>query len=556
MAGNILKILLELGGAMAVFLYGMQLTSDGIQRAAGDRLQKTVNFMTGNRAFAVVTGALVTVLIQSSSATTVMIVTFVNAGLLSLTQAIGVIMGANIGTTLTGWIIAAVGIGKFSIMSIAVPLFGLGFLMSLAKRRGDSVRSLGETFMGFAMIFLGLEFLSKAIPAPGGDALLFLKGFADRGFAAVIACVLAGTVFTMLVSASSATLAIAIGLSAKGVISYEMAAAITLGANIGTTFNGILVALRSNTNARRAALAHTLFNVIGTVWVLAVFGPFLGLIDWLIPGVRDARNAGLHLALLHTVFNLANTIVLFPFVRQYAALVSRLVRGHPGESPARAVLSYSAPLMGTPELNLVTARKELSDMAGVVRCMFARFAACARAVPPDMESEMAWFRAEAAYAESMREGLSRFLLETMSHDPAERTQENIHHMMRVVGELSNIAAACINLIEIVDRRSRKRLDPSKGEMEALEPYLEAAGEFLRFVEDNAAKPITDTQLESAAGMENRLDEFRDALRKKARKRISAGADVKAELLYIDMVRHIEKVGDFSFSIAGALRAMR
>ncbi|HQL33542.1 MAG TPA: Na/Pi symporter, partial [Treponemataceae bacterium] len=284
MLWSIIVIVFKLLGALGLFMFGMELSSTGIQRAAGDRLQGTVNFMTRNRFVAVFTGVLVTVVIQSSSATTVMVVSFVNAGLLNLVQAIGVIMGANIGTTLTGWIIAAVGVQKFSIAAIAVPLFGLGFFMSLMKQKGDTVVSYGEGLMGFAMIFLGLEYLAKAIPDPSPDALLFLKNFADKGWFAILVCVLVGTVFTMLINASSATIAIVIGLSAKGILSFEMAAAITLGANIGTTFDSFLVSLGTNTNAKRAAWAHILFNVIGTVWVVVVLRPFITLVDWITPG--------------------------------------------------------------------------------------------------------------------------------------------------------------------------------------------------------------------------------------------------------------------------------
>lgn len=253
MIWDIIVISFKLFGALGIFMFGMDLSSTGIQRAAGDRLQSTVNFMTKNRFIAVFTGVLVTILVQSSSATTVMVVSFVNAGLLSLVQAIGVIMGGNIGTTLTGWIIAGVGVQKFSMAAIAVPLFGSGFFMSLMKKKGDAFVSYGEALMGFAMIFLGLEYLSTAIPDPSADALLFLNNFQDKGWFAIVICVLAGTLFTMLINASSATIAIVIGLSAKGILNFEMAAAITLGSNIGTTFDSFLVSLGSNTNAKRAA---------------------------------------------------------------------------------------------------------------------------------------------------------------------------------------------------------------------------------------------------------------------------------------------------------------
>ncbi|MBL8967608.1 MAG: Na/Pi cotransporter family protein [Spirochaetaceae bacterium] len=557
MVGEIIRICLELAGALALFMYGMQLTSDGIQRAAGDRLQRTVNFMTKNRFMSVFTGVLVTILIQSSSATTVMVVSFVNAGLLSLVQSIGVIMGANIGTTLTGWIVAAVGVKKFSIVALAVPIFGLGFFMSLMKKRGTTFTSYGVGLMGFALIFLGLEFLAKAIPDPTGDALLFLQSFSDKGWIATLVCVLVGTVFTMLINASSATIAITIGLAAKGIIDFPMAAAITLGANIGTTFDSFLVSLGANTNAKRAAWAHILFNVFGTIWVVLFLDPILRLVDWVTPGEITATTAGAHIAMLHTLFNALNTVVLFPFVRQYAALVSWLIKEKPGEAEARKKLAYSAgPVLDIPELNLVNARKEIGSMAGVARTMFSRFRADVKEQPSDIAAEVEWFRDEETYADRMQEELTHFLLEVSRQSPAEKTQANIQHLLRVVDELENITDSCMSLALLLERCRNKGLVLDKEELEALAPYTLIADEFLRFVEENAAKPISEAELALAAEFEQKLDDFRSSLKKKARKRLKAGADVKTELLFIDLVRHVEKIGDYAFSISESLREMR
>lgn len=555
MTGIILKTVLELAGAIAIFLYGMQLTSEGIQRGAGERLQKTVNFMTSNRLMGILTGIVVTVLVQSSSVTTVMVVSFVNAGLLSLVQAVGVIMGANIGTTLTGWIIAAAGIGTIDIILLAIPLFGFGFFFSLIKGKNVNFGPFGESLMGLAIIFLGLGFLTQAIPAPGGEALMFLQNLDQSSWGTIIVCVLIGMVFTMLVSASSATLAITIGMAAKGVIGLEMAAALSLGANIGTTFNTFIASLRSNANAKRAAWAHILFNVFGTLWVLMVFRPFLRLVDWILPGQLGPASMGVYLAMFHTIFNLANTVVIALFVKQFAAFLAWLVRSKPGELTTRHVLHYSAPLTGSPELNLVSARKEISDMTGVVKRMFMRFIENSKESPQDMDAEIRWFKAEALYISSMHEELSRFLLETLSKSPAERTQENIYQHLRVVGELENISGACINLITLLERRERKKLTPSKGEASALESYFNIALDFIRFIEENANKPITKEQLDMATDMEESIDKFRDDLRKKARKKMAAGADIRTGILYIDMVRNIEKIGDYAYSVAGALRAM-
>jgi len=555
----IVRMLFELFGGLALFMYGMQLSSDGIQRAAGDRLQRAVNFMTKNRLMAVLTGAVLTVLIQSSSATSVMVVSFVNAGLLSLVQAIGVIMGANIGTTLTGWIIAAAGIKSFNIEAIALPVFGLGFFMSLMKKKGGSFVSAGEALMGFALIFLGLSFIASGIPKPSGEVLAFLRGFSDKGFLAVIVCVLVGTVFTILINASSATLAIVIALASEGVIDFRMAAAITLGANIGTTFDAFLASIAANTstNAKRAGWAHILFNVFGTLWVVAIFDPFLRLVDWITPGPITPATMGTHIAMLHTLFNTANTIVLLPFETQYAKLLTVLFKDKPLPEGAPPRLAYIAgPIMDSPELNLLHARKEIADMAEVARKMFERFRKDLREEPKDLDAEIEWFKGFETYADGMQEELSKFLLEVTSQSVNAKTQGNIQQMLHVVEDLESITDACMSLAYLIERRSAKRLVLDQKEIDGVVPANEAASAFLAFVAEKINMPIGEEELAVASEFEEKLDAFRSELKKMARKRLKAGADVKTELLFIDMIRHIEKIGDYAYSIAQALREMR
>ncbi len=550
-------IILGLFGGLALFMYGMQLASDGIQRAAGDRLQRAVNFMTSNRVFAVVTGAVLTVAIQSSSATSIMVVSFVNAGLLSLVQAIGVIMGANIGTTLTGWIIAAVGVGKFHIAALALPIFGLGFFMSIMKKRGDSFRSYGVGLMGFAMIFLGLDFIGSSIPSPSGNVLLLLERVSNMGFLSVVIAVLAGFAFTVLVHASSATMAIAIPLAAQGILDFRMAAAITLGANIGTTIDAFFAYLGSNVHGKRAAWAHISFNVIGTVWVILIFDPFLKLVDLMVPGAISASNVGAHIAMLHTAFNLVNTVVLLPFARRYAAILERLIMDKAPTDAARIKPKYEVgPLLASPDLSIVYVRKEIADMAGVARSMFSRFRTDLVACPDDVDAEMDWFRRYETYADEMKEQLSHYLLEVASEQVPERTQEKIGRLLGEIGDLENVTDACLSLSQLIERCKRKSLAFGKKEVESLEPYALLAEDFLRFVETNAAGPIDDEELAQARELEDSIDGMRNELRKMARKRIKGGSDPKVELLFIDVVRIVEKIGDYAYSISQALREMR
>lgn len=553
---SIIAISFKLLGALALFMFGMELSSTGIQRAAGDRLQGTVNFMTRNRFIAVFTGILVTVLIQSSSATTVMVVSFVNAGLLSLVQAIGVIMGANIGTTLTGWIIAAVGVQKFSIAVIAVPLFGVGFFMSLMKKRGDAFISYGEGLMGFAMIFLGLEYLAKAIPDPSADALLFLKNFADKGWFAIIVCVLVGTVFTMLINASSATIAIVIGLSAKGILSFEMAAALTLGANIGTTFDSFLVSLGTNTNAKRAAWAHIMFNVVGTVWVVVVLRPFITLVDWITPGPITAQSAGAHIAMMHTLFNAANTLVLLPFVRQYAGLLERAIKPKADEEEAAKLQYRPSVLLSSPELNIAQARSDIDLLAKVAEDMFVRFREELTGKAEWREETLEWFSRYGAYSASLKAGITKFLFEIACQDIGERTRDSIMVWIRVVDDLENICHSSRSMAESQAKAYHKNESVGIGENKELAPYTQLVRDFIAFVRSRLGKPLNEEDFGIASDFENQIDTCRSELKKIARKRIKTGAPVKTELNYIDLIRHIERIGDCLYSISGSLRAQK
>ncbi len=551
---TILTLVLELVGGLAMFMHGMELTSDGIQRAAGNRLQRTVNFMTKNRVMAVLTGTLVTILIQSSSATSVMVVSFVNAGLLSLVQAIGVIMGTNIGTTLTGWIIAAVGVGKFSVAALAVPIFGLGFFMSLMKKRSDSFRSYGTVFMGFSMIFLGLGFISESIPKPSGDVLYFLQNFSNLGFLSIIIAVLVGTVFTILVNASSATLAIVIALATEGVIDFRMAAALTLGANIGTTFDAFLASFATNVDGKRAGYAHILFNVFGTLWVIAVFDPFLKLVDFVTPGEITPATLGVHIAMLHTLFNTCNTIILLPFVNQYAALMRKIFPDKPG-TKGQVLVYHPQPILPTPELSIIHARKEISDMSILAHEMFLRARDGLVTLPENMEAELEWFGKRESYADSMQEELTRYLLTINRQDVNARTEENLGQLMHIVDDLENITDSCLSLAYLLERQGKKQLIFGKKESTGLLPYTALVDEFLAFIVGNIGGQLSPEQLDLAEEYENRVDAMRKELKKKAQKRLREGSEVKAELLFLDIIRQIEKIGDHAFGVAAALKAL-
>ena len=325
-AADILKLI----GALGLFLYGMKLMSDALMKLAGSRMRTILASVTSSRFLAVFTGFAITALLQSSSATTLMVVSFANASLLSLTESIAVIMGANIGTTITAWLIAILGF-KVNMASISLPLVGLGFVLSINNKK--HVSQWGLFIIGFSLLFIGLQYLKDSVPdlSANPGMLEFLQSYTSLGFISIILFMLIGTILTVVIQSSSATMAITIIMCFEGWISFEMAAAMGLGGNIGTTITANMAAYVGNFRAKRTARAHLFFNLIGVLWVLILFYPFLDLIDVLVVAIEGlspyerAVAVPIALSLFHTLFNILNTIVLIGFVEKIAALVSKLV---------------------------------------------------------------------------------------------------------------------------------------------------------------------------------------------------------------------------------------
>lgn len=326
---------INLLGGLGIFLYGMKLMSESLQYVAGENLRNFLAKMTHNRFTAIISGVIITSAIQSSSATTVLVVGFVNAALLNLVQAIGVIMGANIGTTITAWIISLVGF-KVNITLFALPAVAFGILLYFSKR--DTLQGWGSFFIGFGLLFLGLDYLKASVPdsARHPETFEFLSNYTNMGFLSVVIFIIVGTLLTIVVQSSSASTTITITLAFNGVIPVEAAYGMILGENIGTTITANLAAIPGNTNAKKAALAHTIFNVFGVIWAMVLFYPFIHAIDQLIPGdpIGDAKSTRFHISAFHSIFNIINTIALVSFIPQIAKLVNYLVNLVTGKQEA------------------------------------------------------------------------------------------------------------------------------------------------------------------------------------------------------------------------------
>lgn len=547
---NVVSFIFQLIGSLGFLLYGMKMMSDGIQKSAGESLHRILGLMTGNRIFAVLTGLFITMIIQSSSATTVMVVSFVNAGLLTLQQSIGVIFGANIGTTITAWIVSLFGF-NFDISLFAIPVFGIGYFLTFIKRIHKE--TIGEALMGFGLLFLGLELLSSSMPSMSADNVSFLSQFTNNGPLSIFIGIIAGLLITVILHSSSASTAIILTMSYNKMLPWEFAAAMVLGSNIGTTIDAVLAAIGTKVNARRAALIHVLFNVAGTILAVIFFRPLLTLVDFIVPGPVDA-SITTHIAMLHTVFNLSNTIIFLPFTSQLAHLTERLIRPKSNETPDVYHLDFADPgLKGNATAFLIRAEKEIADMTEVVTRMFNRISdGISSRDQTFLDQHLNELAKEENYADQMQEGISNFLVHCMDLPINDKQRNSISDMLHIVDDLESMTDDCYTVALLLQRSIEKHMVFAQEDMERLNPYMDLAKQFVHFIKDNINKHLDTERLQQAQNLEDQIDMFRKNLKRVARKRLEKGADVKSELLYIDLVRNIEKIGDRAFSISEAL----
>ena len=552
-AFQILRVL----GSLGVFLYGMRLMSEGLQQAAGSRLKRVLGYMTTNRFAGVLSGFGITAVIQSSSAATVMVVGFVDAGLLSLRQAIGVIMGANIGTTVTGWIVALLGF-KFSITSAALPAIAVGMAILLIKKidRDD----LGEMLLGFGLLFLGLGLLKDSVPdiRENPQVLEFLTNFTGLRFASFLVFVFAGTILTIIVQSSSAAMAITLTMTFSGWIDYPTAAAIILGENIGTTVTAYIAALNAGPNARRAARAHTLFNIFGVLWMAILFQPFLRFVDVIVPGEITGRiETTAHLAMFHSLFNIVNTILCIGFVKRIERLVNRLVKERATDATKTYHFSYvKSQLQDTPEFHVLAAQGETAKLAALTEELFSYFLELFYNPKKSIRAQRREYRDKLELSSEMQEQITAYLVESSREAMSEGTANTLNRLVRIVTELDSVADTCGKLIRLAERKYEKDVKLETDFIEALVPYCEMVSAFLKFNKGHVAGTLNDTELETARDIEEHINARQKELKKAAQKRIRRGGSVKAELFYIDVLRHIEHIGDFSLAISEALAKTR
>lgn len=549
--------ILQGAGALGIFLYGMKLMSEGIQKSSGEKFKTALNYMTINRFTAVITGFLITSIVQSSSATTVMVVSLVNAGLFNLTQAIGVILGANIGTTVTGWIVAVVGF-KLNVAAFALPAVAVAAPFLFVSRWGK--QHLGEAILGFGLLFLGLSILKDAVPdiKNNPEILEFLKHYTDLGFLSFVIFVTAGSAITIVIQSSSAAMALTLTMAYSGWIDFPTAACLVLGENIGTTVTAYIASLNSNITARRASRSHTLFNIMGVLWVAIFFAPFLRLAMTIIPDVPGDRTIiATRLALFHTMFNVTNTLLFLPFVHQFSRLVSLIVKPRPGEETQRYRLVYTEiGIRQSPEINILKAELEIKKMAQVKEEAFRVAVEAALAEPKTVRLLAERVNSRDKLIDTMHEEISQFLVHCSRENVPRKSLERLNLLMRITNEIVSISDCCRKLSACAVQKADKKISFDKQGIEQIVTYAELVKKFLDFNRRHLGERLTAVQLQEAEKMEESIDRNRDILKKGAQKRLKSGSShIKTEILYIDILRHIEHVGDHSFEISRALYNM-
>ncbi len=586
---------LTLVGSLGLFLYGMKIMSEGLQKVAGNKLRSLLATMTKNRFAGVLTGLFITALIQSSSATTVMVVSFVNAGLLTLLQSITVIMGANIGTTVTAWIISLFGF-KVSIAAFSIPLIALSipFIFSAKSKR----KSIGEFILGFAFLFMGLEMLKNSVPdlKSNPEMLEFLTQYTQSGFGSVLIFLAIGSILTVVVQSSSATVAITLVMVSKGWISYDLGAAMVLGENIGTTITANIAAIPANVSAKRAALAHTTFNVFGVVWMLFLFYPFINMITWLVtefgPGDPtqlthfttglDAHTLDLinsdskslnteqlalqqqlqnyqiatsyGLSLFHTMFNLINTFIMIWFTQIIAKIVTFVVKKKATDEEFQ--LQYiSTGMLSTSELSILQAWKELKVYAERTERMF-KITRELYYEQNENEFVKKFSRIEKyeSISDRMEVEIARYLTKVTDGRLSEESKHQIQTMLRVVSEIESVSDGCFNIGRTIVRKRDNKAVYTK-EMDAnidlMMNLVEGAIHQMKEAMEN--NHVSNDEFNRSVNIEAEINNFRNQLKLQNISDVKDNKyDYQASVTYMDIIVECEKTGDYIINVVEAL----
>lgn len=590
---------LGLLGAVGLFLYGMKVMSEGLQKAAGDRLRNILSAMTRNRFTGTLTGCLITALIQSSSASTVMVVSFVNAGLMSLAQSMAVIMGANVGTTFTAWVIALFGF-KVNVSMFVLPMIGLAIPLLFTKKSRN--KSIGEFLIGFAFLFMGLDLISKYVPdlQSNPEMFAFLEHYASMGYASVLIFLLVGIVLTMIIQSSAATFAITLIMCSKGWIDFDLSCALVLGSNIGTTITPILASMSGNVAAKRTAMGHLLFNLLGTLWVLCIFFPFVNLNVWITemlgqgdptalagyvnhieatqPQVYDhlfdnslpdghevavkvahlQQSVSIGLSIFHTVFNLINLSVMIWFTKLYVRIVERLVPAKHKEDEEFQLKFISGGLLNASELNIAQAEKEITVYADRVSRMIDMAKELVHIKEENEDFAQLFSRLEKYedISDRMELEIAHYLNRCSEGRLSNEGKLRIAAMLRIVSEIESIADCCLGAGKIMIRKQQSHVsfnDEIYDNIDIMFDYVKSAMDNMLGLLHNV-EHVREAEIIVSYDREREINNFRNQLRTANIENInSKHYEYQAGIYYMDLISDLEKTGDYIINVVDTIR---
>ena len=547
---------LKLIGSLGLFLYGMKIMSEGLQKVAGDRLRSILTAMTTNRVTGVLTGVLITALIQSSSATTVMVVSFVNAGLLTLAESISVIMGANIGTTVTAWIISIFGF-KVDMAAFALPLLAIALPLIFSGK--SNRKSVGEFIFGFSFLFMGLSYLKANAPDLNAnpEMLAFVQNYTDMGFFSILLFLFIGTILTMIVQASAATMAITLIMCANGWISLELGAALVLGENIGTTITANLAALTANTQAQRAALAHFVFNVFGVIWVLIIFHPFMQLVNWVVDTFFQTSNPEVaisyKLSAFHSIFNICNVCILIWGVKLIERTVCALI--HPKEEDEEPRLRFiTGGMLSTAELSILQARKEIHLFAERTHRMFGMVQDLLHTEKDDDFNKL--FSRIEKYeniSDNMELEIANYLNQVSEGRLSSESKLQIRAMLREVTEIESIGDSCYNLARTINRKRQTNQDFTEKQYEHIHFMMKLTNDALAQMIVVVEKPEHQSiDINKSFNIENEINNYRNQLKNQNILDVNNKEyDYQMGVYYMDIIAECEKLGDYIVNVVEA-----
>ncbi len=559
---------MQILGALAFFVYGMKMMSDGIQRAAGSQLRNILRNMTKNRFLGVGTGFLTTALVQSSSATTVMTVSFVNAGLLTLVESAGIMMGANIGTTVTGWIVSLLGF-KLKLSTLSIPLFAIGVPMLFSNK--GKLKYWGEFLIGFSILFLGLTYLKEAVPDLKGntDALAWIQGVADYGFFSRVLFVLIGALVTVVVQSSSAAMAITLTLVYTGWLPLEVAAAMVLGENIGTTITAEIASVVGNTNAKRSARIHSLFNIIGVVWmiillpfVLNLLSGFVESFSHIFEGAVKAKAAEnqeqilntYRLAAFHTTFNIMNVLLMLPFVNWLVKMAIKTVPDKEGENDEHKLKFISAGIR-TPELATVELQKETAHFGEVASKMSGYASSLLNST--DAKAQKKLYKKLRKYEEitdKMEIEITEYITKLSNQEITPRTSLKLRSILNICNDLERIGDIYYQISKTLETKNDNKQYFTPEQRNNLNEMSSLVDKAFTIMNNNLSSDHYDqVNKEKAVDIERDINQFRNSLRKSNLTNLgSDGYDVQSAMIYNNIFSSLEKVGDHIINVTEAV----